>query len=642
MNLLPRIGSFDVQAVLSQGPGGTVYQALDTATKRQAAIRMIQKKHVSAARLADTLTRARREAQAAASLNNPRIAALYDYLENDAIVCVVTELVHGKTLTDHIEAVTQCGFQQAWNLLRQALDALEHAHGKGVVHADLKPANVLIGADGRVKIVGFGAASLSAVTGDPSACAPYLAPEQFESGTASALSDLYQIGVITYEMLTGARPFAGSPEEIKLRVTLERPVGPSTLNPQISWHLDWTIQKALSKDPRDRFQNPREFAQALKQGLEESHGGPLAAATPAAPAKPVAAAAPASARAAPSPAPASLADKARLIAGAREAGVMPALVSSTSATFATGAEAKKARVLFVDDDERILNALRILFRDHYHVFTAENGALALEFVKRFGIHVVVSDQRMPGMTGVELLRQVREASPSSVRMLLTGYSDLAATVDSINEGEVFRFVKKPWDNAEIKRTLEDAVAIALELGAAAAAAEASLPHPESTVLVIDPDATLSEGLKQLLAGISPLRHVTSPVEAVRVLESEEVAVIVADLAAGKDGLVTLFKLLKSERPEILTVLVTDAPDSELVIELINQAQIYRFLGKPINARELRTHVDSALRKYAGFKQSPGLAARHKVPPNGQAATSDWGVKLVDRIRGLPKRLQKTA
>ena len=86
------------------------------------------------------------------------------------------------------------------------------------------------------------------------------------------------------------------------------------------------------------------------------------------------------------------------------------------------------------------------------MFTAENGALALEFVKRFGIHVVVSDQRMPSMTGVELLRQVKELSPNSVRMLLTGYSDLAAIVGSINEGEVFRFVKKPWDNAEMQKT----------------------------------------------------------------------------------------------------------------------------------------------------------------------------------------------
>ena len=108
------------------------------------------------------------------------------------------------------------------------------------------------------------------------------------------------------------------------------------------------------------------------------------------------------------------------------------------------------RILFVDDEERILNALRALFRNEYHVFTADNGAAALELVKRYAIQVVVSDQRMPGMTGVELLRQVRKAAPQTVRLLLTGYSDLAALVGSINEGEVFRFVKKPWDNDEIR------------------------------------------------------------------------------------------------------------------------------------------------------------------------------------------------
>ena len=110
-------------------------------------------------------------------------------------------------------------------------------------------------------------------------------------------------------------------------------------------------------------------------------------------------------------------------------------------------------MLFVDDDERILNGLRGLFRTQYHVFTADNGALALDIVRHSDIQVVVSDQRMPGMTGVELLRTIRKTAPHTVRLLLTGYSDLPALVGSINEGEIFRYVKKPWDNDEIRATL---------------------------------------------------------------------------------------------------------------------------------------------------------------------------------------------
>ncbi|MBZ0250305.1 MAG: response regulator, partial [Burkholderiales bacterium] len=333
-------------------------------------------------------------------------------------------------------------------------------------------------------------------------------------------------------------------------------------------------------------------------------------------------------------------DKARLIAGAKDAGVMAGAEAgaAAAATFAAGGDTKKARVLFVDDEERILNALRTLFRSQYHVFTAENGALALEFVKRFGIHVVVSDQRMPNMTGVELLRQVKDLSPNSVRMLLTGYSDLAAIVGSINEGEVFRFVKKPWDNEDMQKTIADAVAIAMELAAAPPAPAEPLAKLDASILVIDTSDALAEGLKSVLGGVAPIRLVASPEDALKALETEEVALIVADLSVGQDGLITLFKLLKAGHPEILSILVTEASDSELVIELINQAQIFRFLNKPIQVRQMRGHVEAALAKYRAFKQRPDLVRGQKPVESLQAKTSLWGAKLFERILRLPDRL----
>jgi serine/threonine-protein kinase len=457
----------------------------------------------------------------------------------------------------------------------------------------------------------------------------YMAPEQFVGTKATPRTDLYQVGVILYELLTGTRPFTGNNVEILRRVTNERPANPSTHNPKVTWQLDWVVQKALAKDPSDRFGSAREFAEALKGALEESMGGPLAAAA---------------AAVAPAPTPAgaaSLMDKARLIAGAKDAGVIAvqgAEAGAPAATFATGGDTKKARVLFVDDEERILNALRTLFRNQYHVFTAENGALAAEFVKRFGIHVVVSDQRMPGMTGVELLRQVKSLSPNTVRMLLTGYSDLAAIVGSINEGEVFRFVKKPWDNAEMQKTVADAVAIAMELAATPPVPAGAGAKLDASILVIDTSDALAEGLKSVMGGVAPIRLVATPVDAVKALAAEEVAAIVADLSAGQDGLITLFKILKAEHPEILSVLVTEASDSELVIELINQAQVFRFLTKPIQVRQLRGHVDAALAKYRAFKERPDLVRGQKPVESLQAKTSLWGARLFDRIRSLPERL----
>jgi serine/threonine-protein kinase len=200
-----------------------------------------------------------------------------------------------------------------------------------------------------------------------------------------------------------------------------------------------------------------------------------------------------------------------------------------------------------------------------------------------------------------------------VRILLTGYTDLAALVGSINQGEIFKLVMKPWDNEELKKAVAEAVRIALDLAATATAA-ASAPEPPKpenprsagSLLVIDPKEGLAVGLERLLAGSARVMQVKTPQEAGKVLQGQEVAAIVADLGAGTDGLVALFRQLKEKRPEILSILLAEEPDSELGIELINKAQIYRFLPKPVSAKELRTQVAAALRRYATMKQIPAL------------------------------------
>ena len=633
--LIPeKIGKYDVQGVLGKGASGMVYRGFDPGIKRPVAMKVIAKDTLDPGDLEYVLSRFRHEAEAVGRLTHPRIAAIYEYIETEDLACIVMELVNGKSLAHHLREVTQYGFKDTWEIIRQVLDGLAYSHGQGVVHRDLKPANILINDDGRIKITDFGVARIDSSTltqvGDIVGTPHYMAPEQFSGLPSTNRTDLYQVGVIVYELITGQRPFNGNNVEILRRVVNERPPNPSTINPKVSWQLDWVVQKSLAKDPSDRFGSAREFAEALRGALEESMGGALAAAAVAVSQPP---SLPAGA--------ASLMDKARLIAGAKDAGVIAPEAGPAEAvpsTFASGGDMKKARVLFVDDEERILNALRTLFRNQYHVFTAESGPLALEFVKRFGIHVVVSDQRMPAMTGVELLRQVKDLSPNSVRMLLTGYSDLASIVGSINEGEVFRFVKKPWDNAEIQKTIADAVAIAMELAAAPPAPEQPLGRLDAAILVVDTTPVLFEGMKQVLGDIAPMRHVTTPEDVVKTLETEEVALIVADLSVGQDGLTTLFKLLKAGHPEILSILVTEASDSELVIELINQAQIFRFLNKPINVRQMRGHVEAALHKYRAFKQRPDLVRGYKVAESLQAKTSLWGAKLFERIRSLPERL----
>ncbi len=610
-----RIGKYEVKGILGKGAAGTVYRGFDTGIQRPVALKVVAKESLEPQDREHVLQRFRQEAQAVGRLTHPRIAAIYDFIETDELACIVMELVNGKSLAAHLKEVRRYEFQDTWEIVRQVLDGLAYTHGQGVVHRDLKPANILINDDGRIKITDFGVARLdtSRITqlGDVVGTPHYMAPEQCSGLPVTAATDLYQVGVILFELLTGNKPFTGSNVEILRRVTLDRPADPSTLNHRISWELDWVVQKALAKEPAERFGSAREFSEALRNGLEASLGTPLAAAAPA----PVAAIA-----------AASLVDKARMIAPARPKAPLPV------------PDAQKPRILFVDDEERILNALKMLFRDDYHVFTAESGALALELVAKFKIPVVVSDQRMPGMTGVELLRRVRDANPKAVRMLLTGYSDLAAIVGSINEGEVFRFLKKPWDAQELRAAIDEAMKVAQELDEPPTLVDRVPPRQDAAVLVVDPDPRLALELEKLLRGVAPVVRAGTAVEAVQRLALEEVGVIVADLAAGRDSLVTMFKLLKAERPEVLVVLVTEAPDSELAIELINQAQVYRFLAKPIEGRVLRVHVESALRKYSVFKKAPSQVLRHTVRPGAESKDSVWGTRLLAGIRALPERL----
>jgi serine/threonine-protein kinase len=377
------------------------------------------------------------------------------------------------------------------------------------------------------------------------------------------------------------------------------PSPPSEHNADVPGAADEVVLKALAKRPGERWQSAHEFAMAFEQALEQRpsldfdltsgvHSREQA--------KP----------------PSGLMTLARRLGVVRTPG--PTDIRTPAA--GEGA-ANKPRVLFVDDEERILTALKSLFRSGYHVFTATSGSQALEFVRRFPIHVVVSDQRMPGMTGVELLRQVKETSPGTVRMLLTGYSDLAAIVGSINEGEVYRFVSKPWNNQEIVTTVAEAAAIGVAL-AETRTTQGLVARTEAAILVLDENQELYRAGRELLADICPVAYARSLEEALQVMREVEVAVLVADLDMPGEDLPSFLKLLKAEHPEILSIVITSASDSESIIELINQAQMFRFLNKPVNLSLMKGHVLAALGRYQGFKSAPQLLQQQRVQEPGKA------------------------
>ena len=611
MSTAKRIGKYEVLALLSRTARAAVYRGEDSDTKHAVAIKVIPRSGINSA----SLDAFRKYAQALARLEEPGVATFFEIVENEKALGLVSELCEGKALSALLKEGAHPELRSVWDIARPMLEALSIAHAKGVVHRDLKPSNVMLAPDGRVKITDFGVSMLYSAPADE---VHYRAPEQFTEAAITSRTDIYQAGAIIYQMVTGKLPFTGTPEEVEHRIHQERPTDPSSYNNGIAWQLDWVIQKALSKDPDERFAKAIDFAEGLRLGLQDTVGRPLdPLSKPSAPKEPPppalarnmkAIAKPPAPPPAPTPASAGPAPSIASPPVPPATPVKPAAPVNSAAPAASEASAPKPadderpRVLFVDDDERILNGVRALFRQEYNVTVAASGEAALEIVNGGGIHVVVSDQRMPGMTGVELLRKVRVAAPNAVRMLLTGYTDLASLVGSINDGEIFRFVKKPWDNDEIRADLADAVNAALAQ-AGTVPVKPESPRSAGSLLVIDPKDSLARGLERLLAGTATVIQVATPADAAKALQGSEIAAIVADLGAGMDGLVALFKQVKAKRPGVHTILLADEPDAELGIELINKAQIFRFLPKPVSAKDLRHQVAEALRRYAAYKQS---------------------------------------
>lgn len=276
---------------------------------------------------------------------------------------------------------------------------------------------------------------------------------------------------------------------------------------------------------------------------------------------------------------------------------------------------ERTTVLFVDDEERILRSLRMLFRGRHEILATTSGAEALRIVRSRPVHAIVSDQRMPEMLGVDLLRQVRQASPSTMRLLLTGYSDQQAIVASVNDGEIFRFIEKPWQPQYLIDTVEQAVQVAVNDFAERASASA----PRTTVvanglklLVIDEDADTFRLVRELVAERHQVQHVDNVEAALMALSEHEIAIVVAELKHRQDDVAGALKTLKRYNPGTLTIATSPLRDSRALIELINQGQVFRFLPKPLPRELMRRSLQAAFDHYARLKAAPVLARRHAV------------------------------
>jgi len=249
----------------------------------------------------------------------------------------------------------------------------------------------------------------------------------------------------------------------------------------------------------------------------------------------------------------------------------------------------------------------------------------------------VSDQRMPGMVGTDLLAQVTRESPDTVRLLLTGYSDLEAIVGSVNQGEVFRFLNKPWNQDEMRATLAEAVEVATwEEAATSSPAPAAAAARQPGMLVLDDSAADRDQIVRALGRDYRLHPAASVGEALRVLERQDIGVMVCEARVGHEDTGDLLHVLKNHFPAIITVMLTHAADSDLVIRLINQARIYRFATKPIRQGVLQLAVAAAMKEHQRCLGDARHAARQRTVQRNHLEPS-WVRGILQGLKALPER-----
>ena len=273
MNDVPaRIGRYVVQSVIGRGAMGVIYKAHDPAIDRLVAIKLVRADLLTGEDRDDYLARFRREAQAAGRCMHSNIVAVYDFALHDGNPFIAMEYIQGISLSEALARGTRFLVADAVYVVRQLLEALDCAHGLGIVHRDVKPANVLLLPGGRVKVTDFGISRIEAshlthsgsVIGTPS----YMSPEQCRGEHVDQRSDIFSAGTVLYELLTGQRPFPGKTfTEVIHRVLQEEPREIREIVPSVPAGVRAALLRALAKRPADRFATAQAMAEALRDSM---------------------------------------------------------------------------------------------------------------------------------------------------------------------------------------------------------------------------------------------------------------------------------------------------------------------------------------------------------------------------------------
>jgi len=275
--MISQLGRYEIIGELGQGAMGVVYKAKDPLIDRILALKTISL-NLALDEKDEYEARFYQEAKAAGRLSHPNIVTVYDVGKSGDIAYIAMEFLEGRELRDILNEGERLPITQVLDIVIQVAQGLAYAHEHGIVHRDIKPSNIMVIRDGHVKITDFGIARMTSSTvqtqvgvvlGSPK----YMSPEQVLGKSIDQRTDIFSLGVMLYEMLTGQAPFVGDTINAVMYQTMNTmPPAPSTLNPDVPVMLDAAITKALAKEPDMRYQNAKEFIEDLRTCRDTQSG----------------------------------------------------------------------------------------------------------------------------------------------------------------------------------------------------------------------------------------------------------------------------------------------------------------------------------------------------------------------------------
>lgn len=303
---------------------------------------------------------------------------------------------------------------------------------------------------------------------------------------------------------------------------------------------------------------------------------------------------------------------------------------------------QKPTIVLLDDEERIVRSVKAILRQQYKVRATTNPQEALAWLKTEQVMLIISDQRMPDMDGVEVLKRARKISPGTMRILLTGYADKEAVIGSVNEGEIFRYIHKPWQAAELQATVDEAVAVAQST-------YTLLDDHSKTLNGVDPVGHSSAAPIKVLVLDDHAQDVAESIvcdkgfeiycadtldQAYERLSEQPIGVMLTDVRVDGEDITNTIRLLKVNHPDLITIAMTHYHDSDSLIHLINDGQVFRFLMKPLGQGKLKRVLKAAKDRIKLNAISPKLLERTKVKPITVEPKSKKRLSLMARIRKI--------